>query len=138
MVGLKDKLFEKKDRLLDSLSLRPPEFRRRHPKLRLEAAVERDRIGETTGLAKLLNSKLGVFVQETDSIVEAQLADEGGESLVARGLGEGGPDALLREARAVDERLALEVRVEKQLLALDEVAEVVEEVGIGESLEFRV
>ena len=46
-------------------------------------------------------------------------------------LGEGGADAILRDASNIDERLALKVGVEEQLFALDEVAEVNEEVGIG-------
>ena len=71
------------------------EFRRGHPKFCLEAAVERDGVGKATGLANLLNGKLGLFIQETDGMVEAQLSDEGGEPFIAGGLGKGGSDTLL-------------------------------------------
>ena len=84
-------------------------------------------------MANLLNSKLGLFVQETDGMVETQFADEGGEPFVAGGLGESGSNAFLRQSRAVDERLTLKMRVKEQLFTLDEVAEIGEKVGVGTS-----
>ena len=132
MVGLKDKLFEKKDRLLDSLSLRPPEFRRRHPKLRLETAVERNSVGKTAGLAYLHYAHFGMLVKETDGMVETQLANKCGKSLIAAALRECSTDTLLRESGDGDERLSLEIRIEEELLTLDEVAEISKKLGIRE------
>ena len=104
--------------------------RRCHAKLGPEVAGEGIGICKTAGLAHLLNGKLGLLVHQAHGVVQAHLADEGGETLVAAALGESGTDALLRETCAVDERLAFKLRVEEQLLALDEVAEIGEKVGV--------
>lgn len=123
-------LVEKTNCLL-CLRFRPSEFRRRHPEFRLETAVERDRIGEAAGLTHLLNGHFRLLVEETDGMVEAQLANECGKPLVAARLSESGSNAFLRQTRTADERLSVEVRIEEHLLALDEIVEVIEEVGVG-------
>ena len=104
--------------------------RRGHAKLGPEVAGEGVGIGKTAGLTYLLNGKFGLLVHQAHGVVQAHLADEGGETLVAAALGEGGTDTLLRKARAVDKRLALKLGVEEQLLALDEVAEIGEKVSV--------
>ena len=63
-------------------------------------------------------------------MVEAQFADEGGEPPMTAALRKGGTDALLRESGEGDKRLALEIRIEEELLALDKVTEIGEKVGI--------
>ena len=122
----------KKTDCLPFLRFSSPKFRRGHSEFRLETAVESDRIGEAAGQAHLLYGHFGLLVQEADGVVEALLANECGKPLVAACVGESGSDALLRQTGAADERLSVEVRIEEHLLVLDEIVEVIEELGVGE------
>ena len=104
-----------------------------HDEFGLEIPGESVGVGEAAVLTNLLHRKLGMLMNQAHSIVQAHLSDEGGKPLVVAALGKGGTDAFLRETRALNKCLALKIRVEIQFLALDEVAEIGEEVGIGTS-----
>jgi len=103
-----------------------------HAVLGAEVAGEGVGTGEAAGLTDLLDSEVGLVVQQSDGIVEAQFADVCRQGNTVAALREGGTDALLREAGVVDKRLSAEVGLEEELLVLYQVTQAEEELLVGE------
>ena len=107
----------------------------RHAILGSEITCEGVGAGKSAGHTNLLNVQFGLLVHKAYGIVKAKLADVGWERGTIAALREGGTDALLREASAVDKRLAAEIGLQEKLLLLNQIAQAKEQLLVGKSCE---
>ena len=96
-----------------------------------EAIAEICAAAETTFGGNLYNVFIGLFEQLFGSIFQTQMHDVGGQFCIVAALGEDGADAVFCQQETVHDGLTLELRVEEESLAHNNVVDVLEELLVG-------